>query len=314
MRHLTAPALVALALIHSAGACAPEASPLPEALGPQTEGMVAVEGAVLPYRIVGQGRPCIVYGSRLLYGNTYSARLATELRCVHFDGRVFLPDAQRRAGAPHGITEAVADIEAVRVQLGLDSIVVMGNSIVGLVALAYAATYPEHTAYAVSVAGPPSVPFASDSAEAYRARAMSAGRKAQHEANRSRLDSLQAAHAGRGFVPTYIANGALYWADSTYDATRIFDGVLVNDTLFYDLQRTPFAWPGDAPPVNVPVFVALGRHDYVVAPNVWSGAKTPFTDLTVHVFEGAGHWPHLEDPEAFDTAVLEWIRAHEARR
>ena len=301
----------ALVLVMLAGACAPEAAPPPEAQGPPAEGTVTVEGAVLPYRIVGQGRPCIVYGSRILYGNTYSARLATELRCVHFDGRVFLPDAQRRDSVPHGIMEAVADIEAVRAQLGLDSIVVMGNSIVGLVAMAYAATYPEHTAYAVSVAGPPSVPFASDSAEAYRARAMSPGRAAQHEVNRSRLDSLQAAHPGRGFIPTYIANGALYWADSTYDATGIFEGVLVNDTLFYDLQRTPFAWAEDAPPVSVPVFVALGRHDYVVAPNVWSGVGTPFTDLTIHVFDNAGHWPHLEDPAAFDTAVLEWIRRHE---
>lgn len=311
MRHA---ASVLLALAALASACAPEAAPPPEEQGPPVEGTVAVQGAVLPYRIVGQGRPCIVYGSRILYGETYSARLAAELRCVHFDGRVFLPDAQRRDGLPHGIMEAVADIEAVRAQLGMDSIVVMGNSIVGLVAMAYAATHPEHTAYAISVAGPPSVPTASDSAAAYRAREMSAGRAAQHEANRARLDSLQAAHPGRGFIPTYIANGALYWADSAYDATPIFEGVLVNDTLFYDLQRTPFAWPDGAPPVSVPVLVAVGRHDYVVAPNVWSGVKTPFTDLTVHVFEHAGHWPHLEDPDAFDTAVLEWIRAHEARR
>lgn len=309
MRHR---AVLCLALL--AAACAPEAAPPPEAQAPPTEGTVTVEGAVLPYRIVGQGRPCIVYGSRILYGGTYSARLASELRCVHFDGRVFLPDAQRRDSVPHGIMEAVEDIEAVRVALGLDSIVVMGNSIVGLVAMAYAATYPEHTAYAVSVAGPPSVPFSSDSAQAYREREMSPGRAAVHEANRAGLDSIQAAHPGRGFIPTYIANGALYWADSTYDATRIFEGVLVNDTLFYDLQRTPFAWAEDAPPVSVPVFVALGRHDYVVAPTVWSGVRTPFTDLTVRVFENAGHWPHLEDPQAFDTAVLEWIRAREARR
>jgi proline iminopeptidase len=301
----------ALLLALLATACAPEAAPTPEAEAPPAEGTVVVEGAELPYRIVGRGRPCIVYGSTLLYGNTYSSRLATELRCVHFTGRVFLPDAQRRGGVPHGILEAVADIEAVRTQLGLDSIVVMGNSIVGLVAMAYAAAYPQHTAFAVSVAGPPSVPFASDSAQAYRQREMSPARVAVHEASRAKLDSIQAAHPGRGFIPAYIANGALYWADSTYDATGIFEGVQVNDTLFYDLQRTPFAWAEDAPPVSVPIFVALGRHDYVVAPNVWSGVGTPFTDLTIHVFERAGHWPHFEDPVAFDAALLTWVRARE---
>ena len=182
MRH---PVVLCLALLGAA--CEHEAAPPPEAQGPPTEGTVTVEGASLPYRIVGQGRPCIVYGSRILYGGTYSARLATELRCVHFDGRVFLPDAQRRDSVPHGIMEAVADIEAVRAQLGMDSIVVMGNSIVGLVALAYAATYPEHTAFAVSVAGPPSVPFASDSAEAYRTRELSPGRAAQPAAKSAKI-------------------------------------------------------------------------------------------------------------------------------
>lgn len=294
-------------LLTAAFACAPESPAPPE--GAATEGVVQVEGATLPYRVVGEGRPCIVYGSRTLYGDTYSARLATELRCVHFEGRVFLPDAQRRGGAPHGVLDAVQDIEAVRAALGMDSIVVMGNSIVGLVAMAYAATYPEHTAFAVSVAGPPSVPFAYDSAQAYRDREMSPGRVAQHQANLALLDSIRTAHPGRGFIPGYLANAALYWADSTYDATGIFAAVMVNDTLFNDLQRTPFAWDPEAPPVRVPVFVALGRHDYVVAPNVWADVRSPFIDVTVHVFERAGHWPHMEDPDAFDAALLEWMRS-----
>lgn len=301
------PKVMALAL--AAAACSGES--MPRSTGMTAEGTVVVDGAMLPYRIVGRGRPCIVYGSTVVYGKTYSDRLASELRCVHLDGRGFVPGAQRRGDVPNGVSEALEDIEAVRAHLGLDHIVVMGNSAMGLVALAYAARYPEHTAFAVSVAGPPSIPFSSDSAQAYREREMSPGRRAQHEVNRSRLDSMSVAHAGRGFVAGYLANGALYWADSAYDATAVFDGLMVNDTLFYDLQRTPFSWDPDHEPVTVPAFVALGRHDYVVPPNVWQGIATPFTDLTVHVFEGAGHWPHMEVPDAFDAALLDWIRSRE---
>lgn len=310
---MRAATLVLLALL--TGACAPEAAPPPEDLGPPGEetGTVAVDGAVLPYRIVGDGRPCIVYGSTVLYGNTYSQRFASEFRCAHLDGRGFVPGAGRRGDVPNGIAEATEDIEALRTHLGWDRVAVMGNSAMGLVALAYAARYPEHVSHAVSVAGPPSIPFASDSAQAYRDRMMSAGRMAQHEENWGRMDSLAVAHHSRGFIPGYLANAALYWADSTYDATAIFEGVSVNDTLFNDLQRTPFTWDSVVPAVDVPTFVALGEHDYVVSPNVWLGVQTPFTNLTLHVFEGAGHWPHLEVPAAFDDALLAWMRASQGR-
>jgi proline iminopeptidase len=306
MRHA-----LALALVLLAAACSGEEAPPPASQGPAAVGTVAVDGADLPYRIVGNGRPCIVFGDTILYPRSLSRRLAGELRCVHFGARVFLPDAQRRGGVPYGITEAVEDIEVVREQLGVEPFVLMGHSIGGLVVMAYAARYPEHVTHVVAISAPPSVPFARDSAQAYRGRGMSAGRMAQYEANVSRADSLEAAHLGRGFIPGYIANAALYWADSTYDATALFEGVGVNDTLFNDLQRTPFDWEDVTTALEVPVFVALGKYDFVVSPPVWAGVDTPFQDLTVHVFENAGHWPQLEDPSAFDTAVLEWIGSRE---
>jgi proline iminopeptidase len=288
-------------------ACAGEEAPPPPSQGPPPAGTVTVDGAELPYRIVGNGRPCIVFGDTVLYPRSFSQRLAGELRCVHFGARAFLPDARRREGVPYGISEAVEDIEAVRERLGVEPFVLVGHSIGGLVVLAYAARYPEHVTHVVAIGAPPSVPFALDSTQAYRRREMSPGRQAQHEMNVSRADSLEAAHPWRGFIPRYIANAALYWADSTYDATALFDGVQVNDTLFSDLQRTPFDWGGVTTSVDVPVFVALGKYDFVVSPPVWAGVETPFLDLTVHVFQNAGHWPQLEDPTAFDAAVLEWM-------
>lgn len=298
---------LALALALFAMACSGEGAPPPSSAGPATAGTVTVDGAELPYRIVGEGRPCIVFGDTVLYPRSFSERWAGELRCVHFGARAFLPDAQRREGMPYGITEAVEDIEAVREQLGVEPFVLVGHSIGGLVVMAYAARYPEHVTHVVGIGAPPSVPFARDSAQAYQDREMSPGRLARHEMNVARADSLEAAHPGRGFIPRYIANAALYWADSTYDATALFQGVEVNDTLFNDLQRTPFDWKDVATSVDVPVFVALGKYDFVVPAPVWAGVETPFQDLTIHVFQNAGHWPQLEDSSDFDTVVLEWI-------
>jgi proline iminopeptidase len=263
---------------------------------------------MLPYRIVGSGMPCIVYGSAITYSLTYSARFQSALRCVYLDGRIYVPSAPRPDGAPYSVAEAVEDIEAVRQQLHLDRFVMVGNSVFGLVAMAYAARYPQHVTHVIAVGPPPMLPWNADSVRAYRQRQFSPARRAQHAINRQRLDSLSRAHQGRGFIPEYIANAALYWADSTFDATALFEGVEVNDALFNDLVQTPFSWSVVPRSVQVPVFVALGRHDYVITPNLWTGVSTPFSALRVHVFESAGHWPHLEDQPRFDGAVLAWLR------
>jgi proline iminopeptidase len=221
-----------------------------------------------------------------------------------------VPGATRREDVPFGIREAVADIEATRRQLGMDRFVMVGHSIHGLVALAYAATYPQHVTHVIAIGAPPSVPFNADSVQANRKRRFSAGREAQHQKNRLAVDSLLKLFPGQRMIANYVANGALYWADSTFDASALWQGMAVNDPLFNDLQRTPFAWDTAAPAIDVPVLVALGEHDYVVPANVWEGVRTPFSSLTIHVFEGAGHTPQYENPAAFDREVLQFIRSH----
>lgn len=270
-------------------------------------GTIRVPGAELPYLLEGQGRPCIVYGSQLYYPRTFSPRFKSTFRCLHVPERGFVADAQRRNGVPFGISEAVADIEAARNQLGMDRFVLVGHSIHGLAVLAYAAQYPAHVSNVIAIGAPPGVPLNADSVRANRSRHFSPERQAQHAGNRKALDSLIAAHPGRRSVATYVANAALYWADSTFDATPLWAGMAINDTLSADLQRTPFAWDASMAPVTVPAFVALGRHDYVVPPNLWLGVQSPFTALTVHVFEQAGHTPQLESPAEFDARVLEWL-------
>ena len=275
----------------------------------QERGTIAVPGARLPYVVVGRGLPCIIYGSEIYYPRVFSQVFADALRCAHVAERGFVPGATRRDGVPFGVSEAVADIELARQQLGLERFVMVGHSIHGLVALAYAAKYPEHVTHVVAIGGVPSVPINSDSVRAYRTRQFSPGRQAQHDKNRLALDSLTRAHPGRRVVASYIANGALYWADSTFDSTPLWNGVAINDTLVTDLQTTPFQWDLSGAPVRVPAFVALGVHDYVAAPTLWEGVRTPFTSLKIRVFDRAGHTPQYENAADFDREVLRFLRS-----
>jgi proline iminopeptidase len=58
----------------------------------------------------------------------------------------------------------------------------------------------------------------------------------------------------------------------------------------------------------VPVFLALGRYDNIVAPHfTWDPVRPKFHDLTVRIFEKSGHTPQLEQPDIFDEELLKWI-------
>jgi proline iminopeptidase len=60
--------------------------------------------------------------------------------------------------------------------------------------------------------------------------------------------------------------------------------------------------------LKVPVFLALGRFDYSVAPySSWARVRPHFHDLTVRVFEQSSHTPQLEESELFDRELIGWL-------
>ena len=60
--------------------------------------------------------------------------------------------------------------------------------------------------------------------------------------------------------------------------------------------------------LKAPVFLALGRYDYLVPPAyLWEKVRHKFKDLTVRVFERSSHAPQFEESDLFDKELLEWI-------
>jgi len=61
---------------------------------------------------------------------------------------------------------------------------------------------------------------------------------------------------------------------------------------------------------DIPVFLALGRCDYLVAPYAtWDAYRGSFRDLTVRVFEKSGHTPQLEESALFGAELLQWLQS-----
>lgn len=273
-------------------------------------GVVHVGGAALPYVIEGTGRPCLVMGSRVYYPRTFSDRFKSALRCAYVDHRGFVADAPPPPRGSFTIDAAVEEFEAARRPLGLERFVLVGHSIHGLMALAYALRYPQHVSHLIAIGAPPArTPEVSRRTAEYWETQASPQRKATHEQNRARLkpDSLQGLSPSEAFVANYVANAARYWADPTYDAGSLWRGVVSNSERTAELFERSYELRADAPPVSVPVLVALGRHDYAVPPVLWDEFTGPFRDVTVAIFEGSGHTPQLEEPEEFDRRVFEWL-------
>lgn len=275
-------------------------------------GTVMLADAMLPYVVEGAGRPCLVIGSSLYYPRTFSSRFKSQLRCVYLDQRGFVAASNARTDGTLGIEGVVADIADARQFLGLDRFVLIGHSVNGLIALAYARQYPERVTHVIAIGAPPEYTSRfTASIEPFWDSQASAGRKAAHEQNRRGLsqDSLAKLTPSDAFVTSYVANTARYWADSSYDGRWLWEGIELNMARvgeLFDLER-PFSFSGDTGRVDTPVFIALGRLDFAVPYTGWDGFRGPFPDLTVHIFDRSGHTPQLEEQAEFDERILTWL-------
>ncbi|MEO0468435.1 MAG: alpha/beta fold hydrolase [Bacteroidota bacterium] len=113
-----------------------------------SSGMLPINGTRLYYEVIGEGEPVVVLhggpGMNYAYLMPYFETLADEHQMVLFD--------RRACGRSEAIVDSgsirmdtlVADIEALRIALGLERIHLMGHSWGGLLAMWYAKTYPDH--------------------------------------------------------------------------------------------------------------------------------------------------------------------------
>ncbi|MCA9250755.1 MAG: alpha/beta hydrolase [Phycisphaerae bacterium] len=118
----------------------------------------ASDGVEIHFEATGTGTPLFLIAGgpgqdseRFRFTHTL---LQPSARLVFVDGRgrgkSVIPDGKKVA---YSLEKDVDDIEAVRQKLGTPKIMVLGHSYGSMVAMAYAAKYPEHTAALISVSG-----------------------------------------------------------------------------------------------------------------------------------------------------------------
>jgi proline iminopeptidase len=205
----------------------------------------------------------------------------------------------------------VADVEALRRQLGLDRLDLLGHSAGANLAYGYAAAHPGRVGRLLLVA--PSV----------RGLGIEVPDEARSEIARSRAGEPWHAEAAAALARIQAGTGgAADWAAvAPFTHGRWDDDVRAYDA-WMDEQRdedkaAAFGADGAFDPeptraaleaLDVPVLVLAGSHDTGNPPAVMAEVAAVFLQGELVVQEGAGHFPWVDDPERFVGLVAGFVR------
>jgi proline iminopeptidase len=273
---------------------------------------IQTDGFKLNYTVEGSGLPTIVVGSSIYYPRTFSQNLRNHLQMIFMDHRGF-----GEATAPYDQSSLqldllISDIEKLRESLSLDKVVIMGHSGHAYMALEYAKKYPDVVTHVVLIGVGPDQSLASNqAAQQYFDDSVCDERKALLQASLKDLPAELAKAPDQAMVTLCKRLGAASWYDYRYDAASLWEGVRVNQPVFDYVWGKLFAEIDITQGLdnfNQPVFLALGKFDFLVAPfYTWNALRPKFKNLTVRLFEKSSHSPQFEEPEAFDKELTKWL-------
>jgi proline iminopeptidase len=268
---------------------------------------VSVDGAELFYETRGDGPACLVLSSigTKPYERQMPSQLSDRLKLVFVD----LRGSGRSTGEPTGLTFDVlaSDLEAVRADLGVERVAVLGHSVLGVLAIEYGRRRPASVSHVITVGTPPRADMAWMSAQA----TAFFEKEATEDRKQVLRDNLAKLPADASMGQTMFAQTPLRFFDARIDAVPLFAEASTRPELIMHLLGTLTAgWDVTAGPdsLQVPLFHAHGRHDYVVPYVLWDGVPEQLPDATFQLFERSGHQPFFEEPDAFTAALTDWMQ------
>lgn len=281
---------------------------------PESSGVIEVDGIKLPYFIEGKGIPCVIAGDARLTAGALSKELRKHFRFIVTDFRMNVPSDKSVEIDKITMDTFLDDVEQVRRSLNFDKVCVLGHSISGILALEYARKYPQHTSAVIMHGTPPY----------WNARAIKMGNEywESHASEERKMilerkwekvteDTLDSLSAGQADILRYITNGPKYWYEPTYDCSWLLEGIYWNAEVWNQLLDVIMAEYDIAKgeQITTPVFLALGRYDYVCPYYLWDDVKDKLPNLSYNLFEKSGHYPMLEEQALFDKKLIAWIKS-----
>jgi proline iminopeptidase len=277
-----------------------------------------VGGSEIFYTVTGSGRSFLVpsLAGTPIYEHTFTPALGVGVQLIF---------AELRSNRTHAddsstltLDRLLDDMDGLRQGLGLDQIGVIGHSGHSVLALAYAARFPERVSGVIVVGGMPTFfPDLRQQIAAYWDVAASPERKTRVAENHAKLtdEMLARLTPSDRLAVTYAADAPQYFYDTTYDCTPLWEGHVDYSPALHERfwgvggQFETFDPAVSFPRISAPVFIAHGVFDFSVPPTIWIGMKEKLPKYTYRAFERSGHYPQLEERAAFTDAVAAWLQS-----
>jgi len=260
-------------------------------------------------RGAGRGTPLVVVNGGPGFDHGYELcsdvwdRLGRTRPVVMYDQRGTGRSGPLEAGRSCTLRDQVADLEALRVELGREQIDLLGHSWGGFLVMAYAVTHPERVRRLIIVASVAPKWSATDFmfAQFYPDR--------QERMSRFDLqDRLGVEGAYGKSLDTYFT--MLFVSEQKRDEFIAFTKGIeiyrsINEAVGADvanLDLTPLLGT-----LECPTLVLTGRHDINVAPSTAWRIHQAIPGSRFHAFENSGHLPFFEEPDAFMGIVAPFL-------
>jgi proline iminopeptidase len=203
---------------------------------------------------------------------------------------------------PSAVAAATVDAVVAATPLSTET-VVFGHSMNGALALAVAAVKPCRGV--IAVAPPCGMPIDLEMLQANWDAHAEPDRKALASAIRAEYDAADDERKA-ALVQQYASLRSWYDFGEEHPSLGADSAELsawVQDVM---ASGVDVDWPATFDAVSVPVFVALGRYDFLAPPTPW--LEAPVADRwTIELFERSGHSPFVEQPDAFVAALDRWL-------
>ncbi|MDG4658065.1 alpha/beta hydrolase [Ectobacillus antri] len=269
------------------------------------------EGFELQYCIKGQGYPIVVVGSSVYYPRLFAKALYEKFTFIFLDHRGFVKPISALREVDCTLEDILDDIEAARQHLQLKEFAILGHSGHAFMALGYAKKYPQYVQRVILLnTAPTNSQERQQESFSFFNKTASKERKAQFEKEIAFLEQDIKQDPERRFVHMCIRMGAHSFYDYAFDGLYLWEDVNTNMKIIDYLWGDAFAKLNlidSLHNVTKPVFIGLGRYDYLVAPvSLWDSVDEN-NNVKKVIFEYSGHNPMLEEPEVFYKELVQWM-------
>ncbi|MFK4105112.1 alpha/beta fold hydrolase [Streptomyces sp. NPDC019531] len=291
------------------------------ATAPLTEGThtVEIDGVVQRYHVHGTGPVCVAHsgGPGILWEYLRMPALERHLTVVYPEP-VGSGGSGRLPSHPHGYTRSRYSrfLDGLIEHLGVPEVHLLGHSHGGFVAQYHALHHPERLAGVILYESAP-LTGPEHGAEAVRMVQEFAARHAEHPELPGIMAAFQAIPAisddarmtavAQGLFPAYFAD---YWGrEEEFAAARAAVRATYISGLEEDLTPHVIDDRAELGSLTVPTLVVVGRHDFICGMR-WAEelhGLIPGSELLI--LETSGHFGHIEEPDVFARAIVDFVQA-----